>query len=102
MGFLNVFSKKPTKLLRLPSGSFTMDRHGKILVRTVPSGFPQDLVQQIGRLVLDSFREASAAQVPLTQIHVTYPNLKITARELRGGAMVFLTSKNLFSSENNK
>jgi len=94
MGILKVFKKKSSKLLRLPAGSFTMDRQGTVLVRTLPSNFPDQIVQQIGSLVLDAFREASAAQLPLSQLHVSYPNLNITARELRGGALVFLAPKN--------
>lgn len=100
MGLLKVFNKKKsTKLLRLPSGSFTMDREGAILVKTLPSNFPTAIVEQIGKLVMDAFREANAAQLPLTQININYPNLKISARELRGGAMVFLAPKNLLSSD---
>ena len=98
MGFLKVFRKKPSKLLRLSAGSFTMDRRGTVLVRTLPSGFPKQLVEQIGLLVLEAFREANAAQLPLTQIQISYPNLKITARDLRGGTLVFLTPTNLFAS----
>jgi hypothetical protein len=93
MDLLNVFRKTETQLLQLPSGSFTLDRTGNVLVRTLSSTFPQEIVQEIGALVVQAFREAQAAQLPLQQLEVNYPNLRITARELRGGAMVFLHPK---------
>ena len=80
-------------LMRLPSGSFTVDREGAVLVRTLPSSFPDELVRDIGEQVIASFREAAEAQLPLSQIMIHYPSLKITARELRGGAIVYLATK---------
>ena len=93
MGFLSLFSKPPPTLLRLPSGSFTVDREGSVLVRTLPSSFPEPLVQDIGVQVLAAFSEAEEAQLPLDQIMIHYPSLKITARGLRGGAIVYLAPK---------
>ena len=92
MGFLRLFSKTAPTLLRLPSGSFTMDREGKVLVRTLPSSFPTVLVEEIGEQMIAGFRDASAAQLPLAEIVVNYSSLKITARELRGGVIVFLSA----------
>ena len=98
MGLLNFFSK-PT-LLRLPSGSFTVDRHGSVVVSTLPQSFPEVLVQEISRKVLAVFHSAQAAQLPLSELIVHYPALKITARELRGGAMVFLSPRGLSTAPN--
>lgn len=95
MGLLNFFSKPASTLLGLPSGSFTMDRSGRLVVATVPSSFPSGMVMEIGRHVLETFRNAQAAQMPLTELVVHFPALKITARELRGGAIVFLTPQTL-------
>jgi hypothetical protein len=91
MGFMNLFSRPVPTLLRLPSGSFTVDRKGSVLVGTLPSSFPAELVQAIADQVLSTFREATEAQLPLSELVVHYPSIKITARELRGGAMVFLS-----------
>lgn len=102
MGLLKVFKKPSAKLLGLPSGSFTMDRDGELVVRTVPSSFPQALIEQIGQLVLEVFREANAAQIALSQITISYPSFKITARELRGGTMVFLIPKDTLAPETHK
>jgi hypothetical protein len=93
MGFLNLFSRAAPTLLRLPSGSFTMDREGAVLVRTLPSSYPTELVEVIGEQMIAAFREASAAQLPLSEIVVNYSSLKVTARELRGGVIVFLAAK---------
>lgn len=60
---------------------------------TLPSSFPSDLVQDIARQVRAAFGEAAAAQLPLAELTIHYPSLKITARELRGGAIVFLSPK---------
>jgi hypothetical protein len=90
MGFMNLFSKPAPTLLRLPSGSFSVDRHGSVLVGTLPSSFPMEMVQAIADEVLGTFREATEAQLPLAELIIHYPSLRITARELRGGAMIFL------------
>lgn len=92
MGFLNkLFSKSVAPLMRLPHGSFTMDRHGRLVVTTLPSSFPPTLVDEIGQLVLQSFREAQSIQLPLAELNVHFGSLKLCARELRGGAIVFLS-----------
>jgi len=93
MGLLNLFSKPAPALVRLPSGSFTVDRGGHILVATLPSSFPAARVQEIGRAVLEAFREAQAAQLPLSELVIHYASLKISAREMRGGAMIYLAPK---------
>jgi hypothetical protein len=93
MGFLSRFTKPAPTLLRLPSGSFTVDRDGSVVVGTVPSSFPAALVAEIARHVLAAFRDGAAAQLPLSEIVINYPSLKIAARELRGGALIFLSPK---------
>ena len=93
MGFLRLFSRAAPTLLRLPSGSFTVDREGKVLVRTLPSSYPTALVEEIGEQMIAAFREATAAQLHLSEIIVNYSSFKITARELRGGVIVFLSAK---------
>ena len=97
MGLKKLFTRSAPPLTRLPNGSFTLDRTGRVLVGTVPSSFPAATVQEIGRQVLDTFRDAQAAQLPLAELVVHYGSLKIVARELRGGAIVFLSPKSLVS-----
>ena len=100
MGLLSFFSKPvdTTMLMRLPAGSFTVDKTGRVLVSTLPSVFPEKLVSDIATQVQDTFREAQAAQLPLNELVIHFPTLKIVARELRGGALIFLVPINLANS----
>ena len=93
MGLLNFFAKPAPTLLRLPSGRFTVDSEGRVLTGTLPSSFPPDLVQEVARQVLSTFREAMAAQLPLSELTIDYTSLRITARDLRGGAIIFFAPK---------
>lgn len=93
MGLLSFFSKPAPALLRLPSGSFTVDREGKVLTGTLPSSFPASLIRDIAQQVRAAFGDAAKAQLPLAELIINYPSLKISARELRGGAIVFLSPK---------
>jgi hypothetical protein len=93
MGLLTMFSRTAPSLLRLPSGSFTVDREGRVLMGTLPSSFPAELVGEIAQEVLTAFRDANAAELPLSEMVISYPSLKISARELRGGAIIFLAPK---------
>jgi len=93
MSLLSFLSKPNPTLLRLPSGSLTVDRNGVVVTRTLPSSFPADLVQEVATRVLSLFQSAAAAHLPLTEMTVNYSSLKITARELGGGAMIFLSPR---------
>ena len=101
MGLLNLFSKPddPGGLIRLPRGSFTVNRDGDIIVSTISSNFPVEIVQEIGRQVLDTFRQALVAHVPLAELNVHFGGFKVVAREMRGGAIVFLSPKEITSSK---
>ena len=98
MGILNLFSQKPDKgesVMRLPTGSFTVDRTGHILTSTLPRTFPESQVKEIAQLVLAAFKGAQAVHLPLTDLAVHYSALKLTAHELRGGAIIFLAPRSL-------
>lgn len=97
MGFLNLFSKQASNVLRLPQGSFTVDASGKVVASTLPQTFPESHVREIGEAIVATFRSALATALPLTEITVHYGGLKLTARELRGGAMIFLAPKTMAS-----
>lgn len=97
MGLLSLFSK-PTRPLRpLPRGSFTVDRDGRVIASTLPQVYPTAFVEGIGRTIVAAFQAAEAAQTPFYEIVVRYANLKLTARELRGGAIIFLVPQTLSS-----
>ncbi len=93
MGLLSLLAKPAPTLMRLPAGSFTVDCHGRLLSSTLPSEFPLKLVGDIAEQVLSAFRQAAAAQLPLAELILHYASLRVTARELRGGAIVFLAPR---------
>jgi hypothetical protein len=93
MGLLKLFSKGSAAVQRLPSGSMTVDREGNVVATTVSSGYPRPLLREIAGEVLSIFREARAAQMPLSEFNLHFATLRITAREMRGGAIVFLSPK---------
>lgn len=93
MGLLNLFSKPAALVQRLPSGSMTIDRNARILATTISSSHSPKLLQHVGNQVLGLFREARKAQLPLSELTLHFAGLQITARELRGGAILFLTPK---------
>jgi hypothetical protein len=90
--FRRKFTGKPNKL---PSGAFALDRDGNVVVSTLPQNFPQVEMREIGERVLAFFRGAQQAQMPLHELNVYYPTLKVTARSLRGGALIFLSPQTL-------
>ncbi len=77
-------------MAKLPSGSFTIDRTGRIVASTLPRSFDEKLTQEIGNIVLEVFLKAQTVNLPLKEVFIHYAGLKITGRELRGGAMIFL------------
>jgi hypothetical protein len=100
MGFL----KKLTRLFRsratiqqLPAGSLTVDRAGRVVTSTVSSTYPKAMLGEIGHDVSALFREARAAQMPLAEVSVHFGSLLITARELRGGSIIFLMPQSVLS-----
>lgn len=92
MGLLDFFSSKkdaPT-IDRLPSGSFTVDRDGNVLTSTLPHSFSEAHVREIGKTVMDAVVSAREANLPITEMAIHFSGLKITAKEQRGGVMIFL------------
>ena len=90
MGFIrNIFGSRAA-VTQLPSGSITVNREGQIVTSTVSSAYPAETLQMVGREVLALFKEARTSQMPLAEISLHFASLRITARELRGGAIIFL------------
>jgi hypothetical protein len=92
MGFITRFFIKPAKpaLLQMPAGTFTVDRTGQILTSTLPQSFPTEDALAIGAQVLAAFRSAERAQLALGELVIQYSTLTLSAKEQRGGAIVFL------------
>ena len=92
MGFLKRLFRFRSRaaVQQLPSGSIAVDRDGNVVTSTVSSAYSKNLLQSIGRDVLALFHEAREAEMPLAEITIQFVSLRITARELRGGAVIFL------------
>jgi hypothetical protein len=90
MEFLKKFFRDRASVQQLPAGTVTVDRQGCIVTSTVTSAYPKKLLHEIGAEVLALFREARNAQMPMAEISLQFGSLHITARELRGGAIIFL------------
>ena len=92
MGILKTVSRnqKPLPLERLPSGCYTLHRGRELVASTLPSSFPRETMREIGRVVIEAFQTAQSINLPLTDLHLQFSGLTITAHELRGGALVFL------------
>ena len=98
MGFLTTFISAPKpELRRLPSGTFTIDADCRIVSSTVPGSVPESQVKDIGQQVLAIFEGARQANLQFSELVVQYAAFKITAREMRGGAIIFLSPRSLQS-----
>lgn len=93
MGIMTRQRAGKSGLHRLPSGAFTVDAQGNLVSSTVPRWVPESLVVQIGRQVLAVFKGAVGVRLPFSELRVHYEAFRITAREMRGGAIVFLSPK---------
>jgi len=94
MGLLNIFKGQTRGPAPLPTGSFTVDSTGELLTSTVSSSFSRESLKYIGHMVLQSFREAKRAEQPFTELNVQFSAVDLKARELRGGAIIFLSPRN--------
>jgi hypothetical protein len=91
MGFLKRIFKSRAAVQQLPAGSLTVNRDGNVITSTIASGYPQGLLRDIVRDVLLLFHQAREAQMPLAEFSIHFASLRITAREMRGGAVIFLS-----------
>jgi hypothetical protein len=94
MGFLKWFSSPRPTVHNLPSGSFTVDRHGNVMSATVGTGFPASLLHEIAGEILSVFKEARSAQMPMAEVSLDFASLQVSARDMQGGAIIFLSPKN--------
>jgi hypothetical protein len=97
MGIMKTLFKRRVqhKLGKIPSGAFSLDLEGRVVSSTLPQWFPAAEMRNIGGRVLAFFRNAQKAQLPLQEVNIYYPTLRVTARNLRGGALIFLLPQTL-------
>jgi len=93
MGFLTKQAAGLSGLHRLPCGAFTVDARGNLVSSTLPQWVPEVWAVQIGQQILAVFKGAAGVRLPFCELRVQYAAFRITARELRGGAIIFLSPK---------
>jgi hypothetical protein len=97
MGLLNIFkSTKAGDVPPLPTGSYTVDRDGKVVTRTISSAVAAETLEKISEQVLQTFRDAKEANMLLNEFSISMGAMNIKARELRGGAIIFLSPRGTF------
>jgi hypothetical protein len=77
---------------QLPTGSFSVDTNGRIVTTTIAQTFSRQHLENIAAVVLYTFRSAESVDLPLTEFSAMYGAFKISAREMKGGAIVFLST----------
>jgi hypothetical protein len=102
MGFLGLFEPMAKAPLKIPTGCFSLDPEGRIVSSTMPSSFPSEIIAAIGNTILQTFQESHKAGLGLTEVSIHYASLKITARDLHGGALIFLNPLMMSAPESNK
>ncbi len=78
---------------RLPTGAFTVDSDGNVISSTVPQWVAGGVVREIGVSVVALFHGAIKANVACNELTAQYASFRITARAMRGGAIIFLSPK---------
>jgi len=76
---------------RFPSGSYTISAAGSIMVSTLPGSFPRERMEAIGKVILSALGTARELGTPFTELAADFAGLEIRARDLVGGAIIFIT-----------
>ena len=92
MGLLKLFSRQaPAPALKTPvSGSLAIGPDGRIIACTLPGTLPASTIKELGETVLHAFDSARQCNLPLSDLVTEFAGIKIVARKLRGGALIFL------------
>src|SRR5688500_8143065 len=94
MGLLSFLKAPKTQgPAQLPSGSYTVDREGKVVTSTISSLVAGQTLEQSSAQVLQTFRDAKQAELNMAECTITMGAMNFKARELRGGAIIFLSPR---------
>ena len=74
-----------------PRGSYTVAADGGIVVSTLPRSFPRDHMEAIGKAVISALTTARELGTPFKELAADFAGLEIRARDLAGGAIIFIT-----------
>jgi hypothetical protein len=88
---MNRFKSRTMSPARFPRGSYTLSPSGGIVVSTLPGSFPRERMEAIGKVVLSALASARELGTPFTELAADFAGLEIRARDLAGGAIVFIT-----------
>jgi hypothetical protein len=89
---MNTFLKtKTVGPARFPRGSYTVSSAGNIVVSTLPGSFPRERMQAIGKVMLSALGSARELGTPFSELAADFAGLEIRARDLSGGAIIFIT-----------
>ncbi len=84
-------SQTPITPARFPRGSYTVCSSGKIVVSTLPGNFPRSQMEAIGKAMLSALSAARGLDIPFKELAADFAGLEIRARDLAGGAIIFVT-----------
>ena len=76
---------------RFPHGSYTVAPGGQIVVSTLPRSFSREHMEEIGKVILSALGSARELGTPFSELAADYAGLEIRARDLAGGAIIFVT-----------
>ena len=76
---------------RFPRGSFTVSSAGSVVVSTLPGSFPTERMEAIGKAVISALASARELGTPFAELAADFAGLEIRARDLAGGAIIFVT-----------
>jgi hypothetical protein len=89
---MNPFLKsKPMGPARFPRGSYTVSSAGKIVISTLPGSFSRERMLDISKVVLSTLASAREMGTPFSEVAADFAGLEIRARDLSGGAIIFVT-----------
>lgn len=97
MGVLDkLLRRTPLVPKKIPAGSFVISRSGRVLVSTFPQKVPQSVLVAVGGVVLRAFSKGEEMGMRLDHLEALYGAMRITARRLHSGALVFLLPQSPF------
>jgi hypothetical protein len=88
---MNRLKSKTMGPARFPRGSYTVSASGNIVVSTLPGSFSRDRMLAIGKVVLSALSSARDLGTPFTELAADFAGVEIRARDLAGGAIIFIT-----------
>lgn len=74
----------------IPRGAFTYDSAGGILVGSVPQAWMEEFGPMLVKTLRKAFGVAAEKGLILNEIALYYAGVRIVARDLRGGGIVYL------------